>query len=146
MKEILDAMRLVSKLTESIEDDAADLSKSDIQAIVDGYLVAALWSSTDTVDGEDVELDNFIFADETKEKLTANIVAFAKKHADVIVRFTKEENKDFSQVGHSAWLNSNGHGAGFFDYSGDAAKELDSLCGQLKGYDLYVGDDELVYC
>ena len=87
--------------------------------IVRSYIYA-LWSSNDSIEGEDVSLENFVMADECKKALTVKAYDFINKHEQLINDFMEEESVDAGQVGHTLWLATNGHGSGFFDFNGVA--------------------------
>jgi len=55
------------------------------------------------------------------------------------------EANDLFRLGHDIWLTRNGHGAGFFDHGLDHEKELMDAAHNLKGVDLYIGDDNKLY-
>lgn len=54
------------------------------------------------------------------------------------------------QAGQDFWLTRNRHGAGFWDreelYGEEAAELLTEISHQFKECEVYVGDDNLVYC
>lgn len=135
---------------EDVVEDSEDdfLTVDEKRDIIDGYLIAALWSSSDTdpKTGETVELDNYVFSDECKNQLTAIVLDFIDENSELLKGFTEEENLEMSNAGHTLWLSTNGHGSGFFDYNGESAIALDEITSDTKGTELYLGDDELVYC
>lgn len=142
-----DSIKDFIKLVESIQNEAPTiLDEETKQSIVRSYIYTALWSSNDTIEGEDVSLENFVMADECKKALTVKAYDFINKHEQLINDFMEEESVDAGQVGHTLWLATNGHGSGFFDFNGVAAEELNKICASVKQTDLYVGDDNLVYC
>ena len=54
-----------------------------------------------------------------------------------------------TQAGHDFWLTRNGHGAGFWDrpeiYGKISAELLTAACKGYGQFDIYLGDDGLVY-
>ena len=103
------------------------------------YLDCAKWSS-----GE--EFDNAQLSEEARQVLTGNAALFFDNNKDLIEEFVWASDSHYAQAGHSCWLSSNGHGAGYFDFSDNvAAQELQTLSEQSKGFNLYIGDDGLVY-
>lgn len=135
------------KLVESIQNEAPTiLDEESKQSIVRSYIYTALWSSNDSIEGEDVSLENFVMADECKKALTVKAYDFINQHEQLIKDFMEEESVSAEQVGHTLWLATNGHGSGFFDFNGDAADELNKISASVSQTDLYVGDDNLVYC
>lgn len=104
------------------------------------YIACALWSS-----GE--EFDSFTIEDISPESLQTLLdywLGFAKEYQDTILLFMEQNGVDLAQVAHSFWLSSQGHGAGFFDFNGESAKQLQNVS---KAYrlELYIGDDKKVY-
>lgn len=120
---------------------------------VNAYIECALWSSTND-EGEPLDSGEYEWDVITLKKLQASALNAFNAEKDLIEDFLEETNSDYSQAGHSFWLSTNGHGAGFFDFTNSpAALALDKKCdiyghyGAIyKGFDLYVGDDGLIYC
>lgn len=109
------------------------------QAMIDGYVECALWSSLDEddnpLDGIDADL-----TDETRESMASDCQDFwASNYADL-------RTMDAGQAGHDFWLTRNGHGAGFWDRGlGQQGERLTRAAKIYGGVDLYVGDDGLIY-
>ena len=133
---------------------------ADFREFCEGYITAALWSSTDESDESGgAPLDS---------NYSASDIASSSLHAmkNDCAKFYKKNKKDLrtygnnvsysdthgryglmSLAGHDFWLTANGHGAGFWDRDrlpkvvgdrlSDAAKKFAS--------DLYVGDDGKIY-
>ena len=129
---------------------------NDKQAFIQGYISTALWSSVAThpETGDDVNLDDgFEFAADEREKLEAYAAKAFDEQERLFYQFVDDTNTDFEQAGHTFWLSTNGHGAGFFDFTDSpAAEKLNCMCKQhgmfgaiYKGFDLYLGDDCLIY-
>lgn len=119
---------------------------TNASAVLEGYLEAALWSSTDDDTGEPLN-SNFSVSDikgKTLAKLKGYVTKFlaAAKGLDL-------SGYRASQVGHDLWLTQNGHGAGFWD--GDYEEppglgyKLDRIAQSLGEVNLYVGDDGKLY-
>ena len=139
----------------------SDITESQIQLFIRGYLTAALWSSTDTLpssrdedgegEGETVNLDNYDWAPGEAEKLheecrdfinyaTADLLLYADQYAPA------QGYDVWECAGHDFWLTRNGHGAGFWDRGLDElGTRLTEACKTFGTIDLYLGDDELVY-
>lgn len=117
---------------------------------ISGYIDCALWSSLDN-EGEPLDLGDYDWSENAFLKLQAYAIEAFTKEYELIEAFIEETNTDYSQAGHSFWLSCNGHGAGLFDFTkSPAALELDKKCDKYghaiyKGFDLYVGDDGLIY-
>ena len=106
------------------------------------YVETALWSSGD---GEHEFLDCFDISDSAMEMLVEVANKFFDENRRDILAFCEEHSCDVGTAGHLFWLNSNGHGSGFFDYHSDVAVKLEKQARSSRGFDLYVGDDDLVY-
>ncbi len=54
---------------------------------------------------------------------------------------------DWTKAGHDFWLTRNGHGVGFWDgdWPEPAATTLDNLAKSFGAFELYRGDDGLIY-
>jgi len=113
--------------------------------LINGYVYCALWSSSD---GDNEGLEAFTLAHDAREKLEAFALSFATDNADLIAQAMTVEGYDASNVGHDLWLTQAHHGAGFWD--GDLpealGEALTDAAQKFREYNLYVGDDELVYC
>lgn len=120
------------------------------------YIEAALWSSMDNANDQGGEpLDANYSADdiapETLAKMRSDCELFQVENETLLDRYYAElpssEWSPEEQGGHDFWLSRNGHGAGFFDREvskavRDALQEKARQCGE---FDLYVGDDDLIY-
>lgn len=112
---------------------------------IDAYIEAALWSSTDdsTPQGGEPLDANYTAADiapETLEKMKADCVRFEAENANDIAA-------DLEQAGHDFWLTRNHHGAGFWDgdWPEPAASRLTAAAHRFGEFNLYVGDDGLIF-
>lgn len=115
-----------------------------IEQMQAGYVECALWSSTDVVDGKDVNLDSgeYDLSDNALDYLNAKCLDFYTKNEALIERFMDTYEVGIDYVGHSLWLSQNGHGAGFFDYGkkGELGDQLHEIA-MHDETELYVGDD-----
>lgn len=128
VKSIHNQMKEVT-LKDGTKIDAKDLmadggalkNKERVEIVLKHYLIAALWSSTDS-DNEDQPFDS-----------EYDIEDFDKKSVDkarkLIIKFMMDNEADLKasglndeQIGHDLWLTQVGHGAGFWDRGLD--KEL----------------------
>lgn len=127
------------------------VSESNILSFIDGYLTAALWSSTDIVNDEDVNLDDYEFAPGEAEKLHADCREFIAANAADLLAYAEHrshamEYDAFECAGHDFWLTRNSHGAGFWDRDlGTLGERLTEASKGHGSINLYLGDDELVY-
>lgn len=111
----------------------------------ESYIETALWSSTDNKDesgGSPLD-DNYDVSDiakETLEKMVSDCKAFQGANWDDIKINPKA-------AGHDFWLTRNGHGAGFWDggWPKAAGKRLTEDSKAYGEFNLYVGDDNLIY-
>jgi len=100
------------------ENVARELREFDIEAIMQHYFIAALWSSPidnergDDADGfYDNEFDPDDADEETQRQTRELIEAFVQENR---VDLTRSRQSD-EQIGYDLWLTRNGHGAGFRD-------------------------------
>lgn len=116
------------------------------------YFEAALWSTADESNeqgGEPLDRNYGIddFAPETRDKMIADAADFQERFGELIADDDPAGRYGpWEQAGHDFWLTRNRHGAGFWD--GDWPKHGDELAAASKEYgefDLYVGDDGLIY-
>ena len=139
--------------TQAKESDFMNNQEWQVKEFINAYTAAALWSSTDD-QGEPLDSGEYEWNTSTLEKLQSYALEAFKVERDLIEAFIDETGTDYTQAGHSFWLSTNGHGSGFFDFTNSpAAMTLDKKCdiyghyGAIyKGFDLYVGDDGLIYC
>lgn len=116
-----------------------------------GYIDALLWSSSDVVDGEDVNLDaGYETSKEFDEKCKADCLEFFEANEADIYEAAGEYNRldGLEHAGHDFALTRNGHGAGYWDGDlpaplGERLTAASKAAGEVYPY---VGDDGLVYC
>lgn len=122
---------------------------------IHGYLVAALWSSTDDTGAP---LDDAYSVDEihpdTVAKMKEACEDFFDANADDLTEYTVRRDAEarsrgytaWDCAGHDFWLTRNGHGVGFWDRGlGELGDRLSEAAKAYRGIDLYVGDDGKVY-
>lgn len=138
--------------------------EKDIRATLDdftrAYIECALWSSSDVVDGEDVNLDdNHSLEDiaaETLASMIADCASFQLDNAGLLRSTYAHEtsagcgrlNQPYgaSQAGHDFWLTRCGHGAGFWDRGlGTIGERLSEKASMLGNIDLYINSDGRIY-
>lgn len=124
----------------------------------DGYMTAALWSSTDThpESGEDVSLDQFEESDSLRINLQPSAYEFFKKHYGLLALYLEDREgvetascSAWELAGHDFWLNRNGHGTGFWDCGSKVGDQLAALVGfktEFPEINLILCDDLYVYC
>jgi hypothetical protein len=126
----------MSKLT--IERMKQIATHSDLNS----YIETALWSSTNTVEGQDISLDcgDYELSQVARLKMNVDITAFwALIGEDDYLAYHPEVMG--GNVAHDFWLTRNGHGAGFWD--GDYPVTGDRLCELAKKFgecELYISD------
>lgn len=106
------------------------------------YIETALWSSTDE---KGMPLDSSDYADielskSCRAQFELDCTEFIKQTDDLITPSV--------QVAHDFWLTRNHHGAGFWDgdYSKVLGQKLTDISHGFGECNLYIGDDNLVYC
>lgn len=129
-----------------------------LETFMVAYVESALWSSTyladengDPVSEEgpgtrDLPMDDtFGPEDIAPATLTTINEECSDFYANNVLTWTDAGMSDDS-AGQEFWLTRNRHGAGFWDRGlGDAGKVLTDAAHAYGSYDLYVGDDGLVY-
>ncbi len=128
VKSIHSQMRQVI-LKDGTKVDAKDLmakggaikNKDRVEIVLKHYLIAALWSSTDS-ENDDTPFDsNYNVDDFDSENVT--------KIRKLIIKFLMDNKSDLKasglddeQIGHDLWLTQVGHDAGFWDREGVSKK------------------------
>ena len=112
------------------------------------YIETALWSSTDCssdLAGDPMD-KNYTIEDMATETLTTMI--------DDCLKFQDANQGDLDNAewsdarhGHNFWLTRNGHGCGFWDgdYPEGIEDRLTRASRNFGEFDLYIGDDQLIY-
>jgi len=122
----------------------------DIDEVLDHYIEAALWSSMDDNE-EPLEKHycrNEIHPD-TAAKMREDVEKFVNEnHADL--QLWKGVTTVEQQAGHDFWLTRNEHGCGFWepewtDLPTNPGDRLDEAAKEFGCFELYVGDDGLIY-
>ncbi len=125
-----------------------------MNAFLEAYIEAALWSSTDESrpDGGDPLDANYGIGDlapDTSARMAADCAVFEQDHAALLERAYARPGYGSARAGHDFWLTRNRHGAGFWDRDelkeaglGDALTKAAHAAGEC---DLYVGDDGKVH-
>jgi len=134
----MDNTKFQKLLKEYKETITEGVSSKDI----DAYLKSALWSSPGD-NSENLDDDHDI------GDVDKSVINQAKKDLNKFYKLAKDliENGDYDgDWRHDFWLTRNGHGAGFWDDSGEDGDKLTKIVEKnFKGIDLYVGDDGKIY-
>lgn len=117
------------------------------------YIDAALSSTSDYSDESggdplDENYDANDIAPETLAEMAADCKRFQEENegaldsAEVSGRYSVDE-----MAGYDFWMTRNGHGVGFWDgdWSEPEGDQLDEASSVFGEYDLYVGDDGMIY-
>ena len=123
-----------------------------METLFDGYVTAALWSSTDESDenGGDPLDKNYTAQDiepDTLAQMRSDCEQFTARYGNEIAR-AKQIDKSYTDghAGHDFWLTRNGHGAGFWDRELGVIGDTLTLATEAFGeYNLYVGDNGEIY-
>lgn len=122
----------------------------ELDEFTKGYIVCALWSSTDnsTDDGGE-SLDANYDIDDIAPGELADIVEeckdFQQANAELLQEYVKL-GRPMDHAGHDFWLSRNNHGTGFWDRGfGDVGDKLDKAAEVYGGCDIIVGDDGKLY-
>ena len=128
----------------------------DLTPFVQGYVVAALWSST--VDDQGTPMDQDYTSDdlapEALQEMLDDCNKFQEDNKELLAQWRMWFGDD--RAGHDFWLTRNHHGAGFWDRhmevlpaSRDVVKELGEklteACGKCGERNLYIGDDGKIH-
>lgn len=119
------------------------MDMSNFDEFLNGYLVCALWSSVSWETEQPLDDDYSIedISPETMAEMKSDCKDFVKSNIELLAELNP------SQCGHDFWLTRNGHGAGFWDRGYGELGEVLSTQSKIYGsVDLYVGDDNLIYC
>lgn len=83
--------------------------------MLDGYIEAAMWSSSAPDESECEYLDqtDAELADETRTKMKRDCDKFWTNNEEICNQALEFTGTD--QIGHDFWLTRNGHGVGFWD-------------------------------
>jgi len=125
------------------------MTSQRLDAFTRQYIETALWSTMDQSDeqgGEPLDKNYSIddIAPETMELIVEDCADFQEKYW----RLLSDSGIDDERAGHDFWLSRNGHGTGFFDEDTIDDEFQDQLQDAAEAYgefDLYVGDDGLIY-
>lgn len=103
------------------------ITSREFSEFLAGYVVALLWSSTDEVNGETVNLDNYELSTAGGDRCRADCLAFFKANAADLqaaaqLYVSHHGSTGYEMAGHDFALTRNGHGAGFWD--GDLPEAL----------------------
>lgn len=120
----------------------------DINEIYDHFIIAMLWSSHDSDYKNEVFLeDNYNLNDidtETKIAIKSHIESFIKENHEII----KELEISEEMIGHDLFLDTQGHGVGFWDRGyGSLGNELSKNARKHFNDSMfaYAGDDGKIY-
>jgi len=123
--------------------DGGTVDGYDVDEVLKHFIMAMLWSSTDD-EGEPLE-DSHKQEDVASESISdikSGIIKFIKANQQIL----KQHSISSEALGHDLFLDSQGHGVGFWDR--DYGADGDLLSASSKKYfsgDTYVGDDGDVY-
>ena len=115
-----------------------------VDEVLQHFIVAALWSTTDD-EGEPLQ-NNYSYGDipgSELDKLRNLIVEFIEQNQKTL----KKYNITAEALGHDLFLDSQGHGAGFWDrgYGDDGATLSESASKIFASDQPYIGDDKKIY-
>lgn len=116
--------------------DTVKLTQEDLVEVLKGYLTGAIWTEGETTDKFTID----DLSEDSQIQAYIDIKEFIKNAGEDAVSEAVEEH-GLSHLGMDIWLTRNSHGAGFFDHSYEHEDELMKAAHDLKGVELYVGDD-----
>lgn len=111
-----------------------------MNTFTEAYVRCALWSSTN---GDGTPLD----ADHSVEDIDPGTMQHMIDDCEKFCTGFARHWDDDARAGHHFWLTRNRHGAGFWDgdYSDTVGTLLTDAAHAFGEFDLYVGDDGLIY-
>ena len=119
----------------------------NIETFLQGYIGAALWSTTDSRDEEGNDTynldDEFSDVSEAcKAAMISDCTDFVEANRAALEAFKEITGRLDDYLGHDFWLNRERHGTGFWDRgAGDLGDKLSDACKSYGGFDLF-GDFE----
>lgn len=117
-----------------------------MNAMVEGYLVCALWTDLQNEEGDQIDDKGII--DCTPEMITQaekECEEFKTLAGGLVDKYLETFNEE--QMGHDFWLTRNGHGAGFWDRGLESlGKELTDIAKTFGTCDIYLNDNDKVDC
>jgi hypothetical protein len=125
------------------------MDTTKLDSFTRAYIECALWSSTDD-DGSlisDKEISDVTFV-----RMIQDCKSFQEENETVLAYWYVECGESEDRAGHDFWLTRNRHGAGFWDRwnsatdEGKVGKVLTNSAHSYGSCDLYLGDDDLIYC
>lgn len=122
---------------------------SEIDTFTRAYIECALWSSTDHSDDQggdplDASYGSEDIAPATLQRMIEDCEQFQADNG--IPEYGDPRFSDAEKAGHDFWLTRNHHGAGFWDRGlGEIGRKLTDAANAWGSFDLYVGDDGLIY-
>jgi hypothetical protein len=119
----------------------------DINKFLEGYIDAALWSTTDSRDEEGNDTYNLDdefsdVSDKCRAAMLSDCEDFVNANRELLEAFKEMTGRDDDYLGHDFWLNREGHGTGFWDRgAGEVGDKLSDACEPYGSFYLY-GDFE----
>lgn len=128
----------------SLYDKGGEVDGINVDEVVRHFIIAGLWASYD--DNEENLDANYGIEDVSKKsikEIREKTIKFLKENIDIIKRLGLSEES----IGHDLFLDSQGHGVGFWDRGyGDDGDKLSKSAEQIFPSDQpYVGDDKKIY-
>jgi hypothetical protein len=150
------------EMAEQLAEKFATTEPEGLDEFISAYIEAALWSSTDD-NGEPLDKNHGPgdIASKTLTTMRADCIAFLNHRLGgrliAIAERLEAEGKwsppggvecsVLAYAGHDFLLTRCGHGCGFWDgdWPGGIGEGLDMLAHEFGSFDLYLGDDGLIY-
>lgn len=110
----------------------------ELDAFCNGYIEAALWSSTDD---DDEPLDSNYYTEDITKKALAEMRSDCRSFVSMnqsLLDIYVSEGRSWADAGHDFWLTRNGHGAGFWDRGSSVGDALSKKAKEYGSQDLYV--------
>lgn len=123
----------------------------NIETFLQGYIGAALWSTTDSRDEEGNDTysldEEFSEVSEAcKAAMLSDCADFVDTQRELLEQFKDETGADDWRLGFLFWLNREGHGSGFWDekIGCESGDKLSDACRPYGEFPLYGDFDAMV--
>lgn len=123
------------------------ISQKEFLAFFEGYIEAAIWSSTLYEPGseEPIEAEDFVhnqgeLSPAAKESMRYSCCSFLAYNENLLLQ-ANNQGRAWGHLGHDFWLTRNGHGTGFWDRGlGELGEKLTQAAHLVGESHLYITD------
>ena len=128
-------------------NDGGEVHGYDVDEVLRHFIMAGLWASHDEVNEDSENLDENYSQDDVSEESISEIKRGIRNFINETHNILARHEISAEMVGHDLFLDSQGHGVGFWDRGyGDDGDTLSKASEQVFASDPpYVGDDGKIY-